>query len=294
MLTCLGRVVSRLDQQDVASKKQAAIDPSSPMASQDHNLTIMMKCAIILATLLGLFSQVASFAPTPRAFVPQTTVCRMAEDVSLDDEVEALVQEELNKNMRMSNLRNERGIEYAPWMKISKEEEAKIRVIMREKAKARRKRQVDNENAKGSLLKDSTYQEIGGTGLKYKVIDGNAVELEWATAQEKSTKGFIVKRRAAKTDDFSVLASYETYGPLVSKGVDGGIYRFLDEDVAPGGYVYRVTECEANGDENDLSQCLVEIQTEEEQRGAVLAVGAFGIVAILAVVAGTLLDPVQY
>ena len=67
----------------------------------------------------------------------------------------------------------------------------------------------------------------------------------------------------------------------------------MDEGVAPGGYMYRITECENNGNESDMSQCLVEIQTPEEQRGALLAVGLFGIVAAAAVAAGVILDPVQ-
>ena len=74
---------------------------------------------------------------------------------------------------------------------------------------------------------DSQAQELSGTGLSYKIIDGQ-VELEWATKSETDTKGFIVKRRAAKTNDYSVIASYKDWGPLASKGVDGGIYRFLD------------------------------------------------------------------
>jgi hypothetical protein len=72
------------------------------------------------------------------------------------------------------------------------------------------------------------------------------------------------------------------------------LYRFLDENVAPGGWVYRITECENSGNENDLSQCLVDVQTAEEQLGGVIAAVALGVVAIGAVLAGSFLDPVQY
>jgi hypothetical protein len=146
----------------------------------------------------------------------------------------------------------------------------------------------------GALLKDSQAQELSGTGLRYKIVDGDSVELEWATSSEKSTQGFIVKRRPAKTEDFDTLASFEDFGPLASKGPDGGVYRYLDTNVAPGGWVYRVTEREGNGAENDLSQCLVDVQTAEEQRGAIVALAGLALVAIAAVVGGTLLDPVQY
>jgi hypothetical protein len=179
------------------------------------------------------------------------------------------------------------------WMKISAEDEERIRKLMREKAEARRRRQEQERNVQGALLMDTQAQELSGSGLRYKVM-GNDVELEWATAAEANTKGFIIKKRPAKTQNFSVLASYKDFGPLASQGKEGGVYRFLDKDVPPGGWVYRVTECESNGRENDLSQCLVEIQTAEEARGQIIGLAAFGLAVIAAIVAGTMLDPVQY
>jgi hypothetical protein len=214
----------------------------------------------------------------------------------IEEEVARMVEEEKSKSKRMSNLRNERGVEYAPWMGISVEDEVRIKGIMRERAEARRKREKEQQNTKGSLLKDSTNQELSGTGLKSKLIDNTSVELEWVTGSEKNTAGFIVKRRTSKSgsDQFDTIASYETYGPLASKGINGGIYRYLDETIEPGnGYLYRITECDTNGDENDLSQCLVDVQTSEEQAGTKIALAGFALVAIAAIVSSLLLDPLQ-
>ena len=212
---------------------------------------------------------------------------------SVDEEVEEMVKESIEKSKMMSKLSNERGIEYAPWMGIDAKNPEEIRQIMREKVEARRRRAQQEMDVSGSLLKDSAAAELGGLGVRAKIIDQSTVELEWATDVESSTKGFKVKRRATKTSDFDVLASYENNALLVSKGKDGGTYRFLDETASPGGWVYRITECESNGNENDLSQCLVEIQTEEEQRGAKIAAAAFGIIAVLTVIAASVLDPLQ-
>jgi hypothetical protein len=257
-----------------------------------------------ISVLLSSWLATSSTAFTPMAATVQTRntassgattiLKRHMVDKSLEEEIERTVQEELRKKKVISNLRNKDGVDYAPWMNISADDEQKIRQLVRERAEARKKRQLQEQNVKGALLFDSQAQELSGVGLRSKVIDNAAVELEWATSSEKSTRGFIVKRRPAKTEQFSVLASYESYGPLASKGKDGGVYRFLDENVSPGGWVYRITECESSGAENDLSQCLVEVQTVEEQKGAVLAAVGFAVVAIAAVVAGTLLDPVQY
>mmetsp|Transcript_26193 Transcript_26193/g.53659 ORF Transcript_26193/g.53659 Transcript_26193/m.53659 type:complete len:279 (-) Transcript_26193:408-1244(-) len=211
-------------------------------------------------------------------------------DMTLEDEVESMVQAEMKKTKKISNLRNANGVDYAPWMNISAEDEDKIRQLMKEKAEARRRRQEQEKSVSGNLYYDSQAQELSGTGLNYKIIGGE-VELEWATKSERDTKGFIVKRRPAKTEEFDTIASFEEWGPLQSKGVDGGIYRYLDSTVSPGGWVYRVSECDNFGTESDLCQCLVEVQTEDEQRAAVIA--AVGIVAIgiAAVVAGLALDP---
>lgn len=213
-------------------------------------------------------------------------------ELTMEEEVELLVQKELNKTKRMSNLRNENGVEFAPWMGISEADENSIRALMREKTEARRKRQEQERDVSGNLYRDSQAQELSGTGLTYKMIDG-AVELEWATKSESDTKGFIVKRRVAKTNDYTVIASYKDWGPLASKGKEGGVYRFLDTTAGPGGWVYRISEEDKFGNEADICQCLVEVQTEDEQKAALIAGVGFALFAVVAVVAGIAVDPMN-
>jgi hypothetical protein len=218
-----------------------------------------------------------------------------AQDESLDEEASRLAEEVITKTRSMSKLQNERGIEYAPWMNIRPEDAERIKGVMREKAEARRNREFQEQTTKGSLLRDSTNQELSGTGLKSKIIDGTSVELEWATGSEANTKGFLVKRRIAKSGAaFEVIASYETFGPLASKGSDGGVYRYLDEDVEPGnGYFYRVTECDLDDEENDLSQCLIEFETQQEAFSQKIALAGLAVIAVGSLVASFALDPLQ-
>jgi hypothetical protein len=224
---------------------------------------------------------------------PSSPAAAAAAEKTLEEEVDEMTQEEVKKLKRQSNLRNANGVDYAPWMKISEEDETKIKRMMMEKQSARRKRQEQEKTVSGALLVDSQAQELSGGGLRSKVLSNTEIELEWATNSEVSTKGFLIKRRPARTEEFEVIASYVDWGPLASKGPEGGQYRFLDDAVSPGGWVYRVTECETNGSENDICQALVEVQTKEEQKGAVLGVVAFVVVAIAAVAAGIVLDPVD-
>jgi len=228
-------------------------------------------------------------APAAAAAVAEE---KSLDSMTMEEEVELLVQKELSKTKRMSNLRNEKGVEFAPWMGISEADENQIRALMREKTEARRKRQEQERDVTGNLYRDSQAQELSGTGLTYKIIDGE-VELEWATKSESDTKGFIVKRRAAKTNDYSVIASYEDWGPLASKGKEGGIYRYLDSTAGPGGWVYRISEEDKFGNEADICQCLVEVQTEDEQRAALIAGVGFAVFAVVAVVAGIAADPMN-
>lgn len=184
-------------------------------------------------------------------------------------------------------------VEYAPWMQLSEKEEEEIRQIIKEKKRIRDKRREEQKRASGNLYYDSTAQELSGTGVKAKIIDETSVELQWGTKSEVDCKGFIVRRRAVKAKDFETLASYENYGPLVSKGPDGGTYKFLDTTASPGGWFYRISEKSSNGEESDLSQCLVEIQTEDEQRFTLVATLGIALTVVLAVLAGISIDPIQ-
>ena len=211
--------------------------------------------------------------------------------LSAEEEIDLMVATEMSKTKKASKLKNAAaGVEYAPWMKISEKDEENIRVVMKERTEARRKRQEQARDVSGNLFRDSQAQELSGTGLTYKMFEGD-VELSWATKSERNTKGFIIKRRRAKTNDFETLVSYEDYGPLASKGDEGGIYKYLDTTAGPGGWVYRVTEEDTFGGSADICQALVEVETQEEQQAAVFAAVGFGAFAILAVVAGIMADP---
>lgn len=212
--------------------------------------------------------------------------------MSMEEEIEVTAEEEIRKMKRASNLRNANGVEYAPWMNITPEAETEIKKVMKQKAEARRKRKDEEAGVSGALLMDSQAQELSGGGLQTKIVSDNEIELSWSTNSEASTKGFAIKRRQARTEDFTTIVSYENWGPLASKGPDGGTYTFLDDGVAPGGWVYRITECETNGTENDICQALVEVQTADEQRGAIFAAVGIIVLAIGAFAAGILLDPV--
>jgi hypothetical protein len=114
------------------------------------------------------------------------SLIRMADydSISLEEEVEMLAQEEINKIKRASNLHNADGVDYAPWMGINKDDEERIKQLPKELVSARRKFQEQEHDVSGALFSDR--QEPSGTGLKTKIFDGE-VELELVTNSEKDT-----------------------------------------------------------------------------------------------------------
>ena len=97
------------------------------------------------------------------------------DEASVEEEVERIFQEEKEKTLRMSRFSNEKGVEYAPWMNMSPEDEARIRTLAREKTVARKKRQMQEQNVRGSLLKDSTNQELSDCNIKLLI----PIRLNW-------------------------------------------------------------------------------------------------------------------
>lgn len=221
----------------------------------------------------------------------ETTSTAANTEETQEEEIDRLVKEQIEKMKRVSKLSSvTSGVDFAPWMKATQEDTERIRKSVTDKVIASRARADQQKKTTGTLYMDSQAQELSGTGLKCKVID-ESVELEWATSVETDTVGYVVKRRKARTENFEEIADYKTWNPLVSRGVDGGIYRYMDADIGPGGWVYRISEVDSSGAQNDICQSLVEIQTADEKKAGLIAgVGIVGI-GLIAVIAGILADP---
>ena len=78
--------------------------------------------------------------PEPSAASSEPTDEQL-DQMTLDEEVEMLVEKEKAKMAKISKLSSATGVEYAPWMGVTEYEEAEIRKIMKEKTAARRMRQ---------------------------------------------------------------------------------------------------------------------------------------------------------
>lgn len=78
---------------------------------------------------------------------------------------------------------------------------------------------------------------------------------------------------------------------LKSKGEAGGRYRYTDPSTAGGSWIYRVTDCDAEGETSVLCQCFVEVQTDTENKQQALTAAAFAAFFIAAAGVGYALNP---
>jgi len=182
------------------------------------------------------------------------------------------------------------GVEFAPWMKVDAEAIAKAK----KEREARKARQAASALKSDSMLIDPQAAELGaGGGLKSKVLSDEEVELRWDTTDEAGNAGFIVQRRRGGKENFEDLESYEIFSPLRSKGPDGGSYVYLDDTAAVGTWVYRILDCDTSGTRSAVCQKLVEIEDKDEQQFTVVVGVAALALALVAVIAGVLTDPIQ-
>lgn len=152
-----------------------------------------------------------------------------------------------------SRLSGPTGVEFAPWMKIDPEAIAQAK-----KDRAARLERLEKERQETDSFRIKMMGDV-----RDKVLSEEEVELRWQTTDEADNNGFLVQRRKARSDSWETLASYENTPSLRSKGTEGGIYVYLDDDAGKATWVYRIVGENKVG-RTVVSQKLVEIESQEE------------------------------
>jgi len=187
---------------------------------------------------------------------------------------------------------NENGVAYAPWMVNQIDEEAYMTAKALRKIRKSQAKATDVQKEGAYLTTDLQADELSGLGLNYKLI-GEEVELTWSTQTEPDNLGYKVQKRAARSDEWFTVASYEDWAPLNSKGTNGGTYTLLDPESETGDWIYRVVDVDRAGRNTVLCQALVEVQTQGERILGVALAAGFAVVFGGFMAAGVLLDPIQ-
>ena len=196
------------------------------------------------------------------------------------DETDAEMRERLKKKARKMMF-NENGVAYAPWISKQIDEDAIIEDLIRKEAgKAGKK--------KTSILDRGEIES--SEGMKWR-MNGDLVDLVWTTNSEDGNKGYIVEKRPSYGGDFQEVASFKEVSTLASKGAGGGRYKYSDPSTAAGSWIYRVQDCNGEGELNVLCQCFVEVQTASESKGQSLIAVGFGAFFLAVLAIGYSLDP---
>ena len=222
----------------------------------------------------------------------RTTPLRMS---SVDEDEEAAIIEnakEIAKKKR-SNLYNEEGVAYAPWMVRQVDEEA-VAAARAMRGYEKRRDRIALEEKQGTVnILDAASSELTGLGLKAKALSDEEVELMWSTDDEEANRGFLVERKAVGYSDWDEIASYASWSPLKSKGTLGGAYKYVDATVSEGEWLYRIVAEQSDNSRAIVCQVGAAVENSGQQLQTKVIVGGFAFLFVAALVAGDLLDPIK-
>lgn len=169
-----------------------------------------------------------------------------------DDEIRERIRAKAKKN-----LYNENGIAFAPWVSNQLDLDA----IVEDAFRKEKEKKVQKKPA--SILDRGEVET--SEGMRWR-MNGELVELGWGTGVEADNQGFIVEKRPSYGGDFQEIASFKEVSSLVSRGKAGGRYRYTDPSTGTGSWIYRIQDCDSNGNKNMLCQCFVEVQSSSDSK----------------------------
>lgn len=200
--------------------------------------------------------------------------------------------EKIAKKKR-SNMFNENGVPYAPWMVRQVDEEA-ITVARALRAEKKRKEQRAMMEAQGVVnILEAATSELSGMGLKAKVIDEGEVELVWGTDSEDGNLGFVIEKKRIGGSEWQEVASFKDWSPLKSKGQLGGAYSYVDVDAGEGEFLYRIISQQTDGTRAITCQVGVTVESTGQQLQTKIIVGVSAVLFASFLYLGAALDPIK-
>ena len=244
------------------------------------------------AVLVALAASVAAWQPATR-ISSRATPLKMSEQVTDEEEAEIIANAQKIAKKKRSNLYNEEGVAYAPWMVRQVDEDA-VAAARAMRGYEKRRERIALEEKQGTInILDAASSELTGLGLKAKVLSEDEVELTWSTDDEEANRGFLVERKAVGYSDWDEVASYQSWSPLKSKGTLGGAYSYIDATVSEGEWLYRIVAEQSDNSRAIVCQVGVSVENSGQQLQTKLVVGGFAALVLGALAAGALLDPIK-
>merc|ERR1719407_302190 len=198
------------------------------------------------------------------------------------EEAEIMADAEKIAKTKRSNMFNENGVAYAPWMVNQVDEDAVniARAMRKDKKRVERLAMLEKQGTVNIL--DAATSELSGIGLKAKCVDDGEVELLWGTNDEEDNKGFVVEKKLVGRSEWEEVASYSSWSPLKSKGTLGGAYSYVD-----------VTAEEVDNTRAITCQVGISVESAGQALQTKIIVGAAAVLGVGFLAAGALLDPIR-
>ena len=163
--------------------------------SSVHPKTMIQRQAVVIALAA---TAVAAWQPATR-ISSRATPLKMSEQLTDEEEAEIIANAQKIAKKKRSNLYNEEGVAYAPWMVRQVDEDA-VAAARAMRGYEKRRERIALEEKQGTInILDAASSELTGLGLKAKVLSEDEVELTWSTDDEEANRGFLVERKAVPT-----------------------------------------------------------------------------------------------
>lgn len=199
--------------------------------------------------------------------------------------------EQIAKKKR-SNMYNENGVAYAPWMTRQVDEDA-IATARALRTQEKRAQRLATQAKQGTVdILEAATSELTGLGLKTIVEDGE-VELLWDTNDEENNRGFVVEKKRVGASEWNEIATHATWAPLKSKGTLGGAYSYADPSSEEGEWLYRIVAEQVDNSRAITCQVGVAVESASQQLQTKIVVGAAAVLAVGFLAAGVFLDPIK-
>ena len=162
----------------------------SPVLSQNAarctTRTMIQRQAVVIALAA---TAVAAWQPATR-INSRATPLKMSEQLTDEEEAEIIANAQKIAKKKRSNLYNEDGVAYAPWMVRQVDEDA-VAAARAMRGYEKRRERIALEEKQGTInILDAASSELTGLGLKAKVLSGGRGGIDVVDDDEEANRGF--------------------------------------------------------------------------------------------------------
>ena len=155
-----------------------------------HPKTMIQRQAVVIA----LAATVAAWQPATR-INSRATPLKMSEQLTDEEEAEIIANAQKIAKKKRSNLYNEDGVAYAPWMVRQVDEDAAAARAMRGYEKRRERIALEEKQGTINML-DAASSELTGLGLKAKVLSEDEVDEDVVDGRRGGEPGLSGRARS--------------------------------------------------------------------------------------------------